>query len=154
MKQISENKVYEIPLFPLQQNSKAWITWIEDRKEKYTIVIDQLENTFLIYDQDGKFIDIKTLGEYITKKIQLIDILPATGLLIKYDPSIPIIYIGFGLLMITSLLSYLPYTQLWILNKTKKIWVGGLTNRGKIQVEIEFENLIRSIEIELKKATL
>ena len=154
IKRIGENKIYEVPLFPLQQNSKAWITWIEEGKEKYTIVIDQLENTFLIYNQDGKFLDIKTLGEFITKQSQLIDILSATGLLIKYDPSIPIIYIGFALLMITSLLSYLPYTQLWVLNKTKKIWIGGLTNRGKIQVEIEFENLIRAIEMELRKNNL
>jgi hypothetical protein len=63
-----------------------------------------------------------------------------------YDPSIPIIYFGFGLLMITTSLSYLPYTQIWLFNQAKKSWVGGITNRGKIQLELEFENLIRYIE--------
>jgi hypothetical protein len=48
--------------------------------------------------------------------------------------------------MITASFSYLPYTQIWIFSKREKSWVGGLTNRGKIQLEIEFENLIRSLE--------
>jgi hypothetical protein len=53
--------------------------------------------------------------------------------------------------MITSCLSYLPYTQLWILNKKNYSWIGGSTNRGKIQLEIEFENFIRSLENTLMK---
>jgi cytochrome c biogenesis protein len=75
-------------------------------------------------------------------------------LLIKYDPSIPVIYLGFGLLMITALLSYLPYTQFWIFEETKNIWIGTSTNRGKIQLEIEFENIIREIENKLNQNLL
>ena len=48
--------------------------------------------------------------------------------------------------MITTLLSYLPYTQIWILNEKNNCWIGSSTNRGKIQLEIQFENLIRQIE--------
>jgi len=77
--------------------------------------------------------------------------LPSTGLQIKYDPSISIIYLGFGLLMVTTCLSYLPYTQIWIFTQRKNSWIGSSTNRGKIQLEIEFENLIRSIENQLTK---
>ena len=77
---------------------------------------------------------------------KVIEIIPSTGLQIKYDPSIPIIYAGFGLLMVTAFLSYLPYTQIWIYNKQDTCWLGSLTNRGKINLEIEFENLIREIE--------
>jgi hypothetical protein len=48
--------------------------------------------------------------------------------------------------MITTLLSYLPYTQIWVVNQSKNFWIGATTNRGKIQLEIEFENFIRYIE--------
>ena len=48
--------------------------------------------------------------------------------------------------MLTTCLSYLPYTQIWIYNDGKNSWIGCSTNRGKIQVEIEFENLIRYLE--------
>ena len=53
--------------------------------------------------------------------------------------------------MITTSLSYLPYTQIWIFNDKENCWIGSLTNRGKIQLEIEFENLIRYIEFQLNK---
>jgi hypothetical protein len=34
---------------------------------------------------------------------------------------------------------------------SKNIWLGSSTNRGKIQLEIEFENLIREIENKISK---
>ena len=48
--------------------------------------------------------------------------------------------------MLTTLLSYLPYTQFWIYQSSEYIWDGSSTNRGKIQLEIEFENLTRELE--------
>jgi hypothetical protein len=90
----------------------------------------------------------------ILNNLTLIDILPSTGLLIKYDPSINLIYFGFALLMITTSLSFLPYNQIWIFNEKKNCWIGSVTNRGKIQLEIEFENLVRGIEFQLTKNIL
>ena len=145
---VNQKKIYELPLFSLKKNTKAWITWIEKEKNFYTIIVDQAQNTCLVYDEKGEFISIKNIGDYIDDNLVIIDLLPSTGLLIKYDPSIPIIYAGFGLLMITSCLSYLPYTQIWVFNNETKIWIGAMTNRGKIQLEVEFENLIRMIENE------
>jgi cytochrome c biogenesis protein len=62
-----------------------------------------------------------------------------------------LIYLGFGLLMVTAILSYLPYTQFWIFEERKNIWIGTSTNRGKIQLEIQFENLIRELENKLNQ---
>lgn len=154
IKKLSENKIYEFPLFSLKQNSKGWITWVENQNKNYSLVFDQLQNTFLLYDQTGNFLSINNVGDIICDDFLIIDILPATGLLLKYDPSIPIIYFGFGLLMVTASLSYLPYTQIWVFNQGKNSWVGGITNRGKIQLEIEFENLIRYLEKIISKSNL
>jgi cytochrome c biogenesis protein len=146
VKLLENSQNYEFPVFPLQKSSKSWITWIKEGSINRTVIFDQLQNTFLMYDEKGKFLGLKNIGEEIENQFIVIDLLPSTGLLIKYDPSIKIIYLGFGLLMITSLLSYLPYTQFWVFEDFKTIWVGSLTNRGKIQLEIEFENLIRELE--------
>jgi len=154
VKLIDKEKNYEFPVFPLQKSSKSWITWIKEGSINRTVVFDQLQNTFLVYDEGGKFLGINNIGEEIDKKWIISDLLPSTGLLIKYDPSIPVIYLGFGLLMITALLSYLPYTQFWIFEETKNIWIGTSTNRGKIQLEIEFENIIREIENKLNQNLL
>jgi cytochrome c biogenesis protein len=147
-----DNKIYEFPVFSLKSDVKSWVTWlpVTDKTtngiQSYTLVFDQLQNTFLVYNQEGKFMSTQNIGDSILNSFQLLDIIPSTGLLIKYDPSIPIIYLGFLFLMITTLLSYLPYTQIWVVNQSKNFWIGATTNRGKIQLEIEFENFIRYIE--------
>ena len=183
---LKKNEIFEYPLFSLKENTKSWITWLpnvpsspiqknEEKNKKTTttvlltgfrtIIFDQLENTFLVYNEKGEFVERKNLGESfgdkndnlrsnpstkdsIDNSLKIIEIVPSTGLLVKYDPSIPIIYAGFGLLMLTTLLSYLPYTQLWIYNEYENsfLLLGAVTNRGKIQLEIEFENLTRFIE--------
>lgn len=148
LKNLTTNEISEIPVFQLKQKSKSWITWIKD---EVTIVFDKLENTYSVYNKKGEFLETKNLGDKISKNLVLIDVLPSTGLLIKYDPSIFIIYSGFGLLIITTFLSYLPYTQVWIFSQKGNTWLGATTNRGKIQVELEFENLIRYVENKLTK---
>ena len=151
IKNIKENKILEFPLFPLNNKNKSWVTWIKDEQDLKTLIFDQLQNIVFVYDAKGTFLKINNLGEFVSPNFVLIDILPSTGLLIKYDPSIILIYLGFGFLMITTCLSYLPYTQIWIFNEKKNCWVGSSTNRGKIQLEIEFENLIRYLEFQLNK---
>ena len=58
VKKRSENKIYEFPLFSLKNRNKAWITWIGDKK--YSLIFEQLQNSFLLYDQSGKFISLNT----------------------------------------------------------------------------------------------
>jgi cytochrome c biogenesis protein len=132
----------------LKQKSKSWITWIKD---DITIVIDKLENNYKVYNKQGEFLGTKNLGDKLTDNLVIIDTLPSTGLLIKYDPTITIIYSGFALLIITTFLSYLPYTQIWMFSEKGTTWLGGTTNRGRLQLELEFENLIRYIEAKLVK---
>ena len=150
-KEEKQLSIYESPVFPLENGSKSWITWINTPENNFTVVFDQLQNTFLLYNSAGNFLGLKNIGDFVTSNLSLIDLLPSTGLQIKYDPSISIIYFGFGLLIITACLSYLPYTQIWVFNQSENSWLGGSTNRGKIKLEIEFENLIRSIEGSLSK---
>jgi cytochrome c biogenesis protein len=156
-----QKKIFELPLFSFKKNTKTWITWIENKneeqkllapikKETYTFFFNQFQNTFLVYNQKGELVSTKTIGDFFFPTSKVIDLLPATGILIKYDPSIGIMYTGFGLLMITTSLSYLPFTQFWMISFSKRekqfSWIGCTTNRGKINVEIEFENFLRFLE--------
>jgi len=144
-------KIVEVPVFPLKNQGKSWVTSINQKENSKTLIFDQLQNVVFLYDSEGNFLTKKNVGELIFENFRLIEILPSTGLLIKYDPSIGIIYLGFGLLMITACLSYLPYTQIWVFNDKRNCWIGSSTNRGKIQLEIDFENFIRYFEYCLKR---
>jgi cytochrome c biogenesis protein len=148
-------KIYELPLFPLKNNIKTWVTWIKENETIKSIIFKEFQNVTNIYNEEGKLIGEKNIGDLISNSsnFKIIDILSSTGLLIKYDPSIIFIYLGFGLLMITTGLSYLPYTQIWIFANKNYCWIGSMTNRGKIQLEIDFENFIRYLEYQLKKTS-
>jgi cytochrome c biogenesis protein len=148
---LKNNQIYEIPLFSLKNNSKSWITWLEIANKNYSLIFNQLQNTFFVFDQSGNFLSFHSVGDSFNDNLVL-EILPSTGLLIKYDPSIQIIYFGFALLMITTCLSYFPYNQIWIFSQVRTLWFGSLTNRGKIQLEIDFENLMRFGEKQLNKS--
>jgi cytochrome c biogenesis protein len=149
VKDVTTNQISEFPVFELTKTNKTWITWINQTKTM--LLFDQLQNTFLIYDQFGNFVAIQNIGDLINDK-SVIDIIPTTGLLIKYYPTIWIIYFGFALLMFTAALSYLPYTQIWLYHQNPYSWIGSNTNRGKIQLEVEFENFLRYAENQIKKS--
>ena len=66
------------------------------------------------------------------------DILSSTGLEIKADPGIVLIYLGFLFLMISTLISYITYSQIWIVQDRKKIFIGGKYNKSTFDFELEF----------------
>ena len=59
------------------------------------------------------------------RPMTLSEIISSTGLQIKTDPGIPIIYLGFFFLMLSTLISYITYSQIWIIQKNEKIFIGG-----------------------------
>ena len=120
--------VFEYPLVSLMVNKKkVWLTWISNKilfRDKLILIFDNLEGYGSIYDKNGIFIGNIELNEYY-ENIQMLDILPLTGLQIKTDPGIPFIYFGFFYLIISIFLSYKTYSQLWILQRNKRLFVGG-----------------------------
>lgn len=146
-------KTYEFPLFPFKNQGKSGITWIKEKNQIKSVGIEQLKNTFGIYQKEGIFLEEKNLGEKLSSNSSfiIVEILSSTGLLLKSDSSIFLVYSGFGFLMITASLSYLPYTQIWLVKKKENSWIGSSTNRGKIQLEFEFENFLRALESHLIK---
>jgi cytochrome c biogenesis protein len=145
-----KNQVFEYPLYSLNKKTKTWFTWIEHNKEKYLLIFDQNIDSFLVYNQKSEFLRKQSLHEF--NNFQIEEILPSTGLLVKYDPSIPLIYTGFVGLICTTFLSLLPYQQFWFAVRKEKIWCGSLTNRLSFQFEVELENYFREVENQIKKS--
>lgn len=140
----------EYPLITLgNTQNKMWITWIPNNSklnDGNIFLIDNLQGYCSIYNQLGEFIGNLEINEMIkdNSKITLIDILTSTGLQIKTDPGIPIIYTGFFFLMISTLISYITYSQVWIIKHKKETFIGGNTTRALFDFEIEFFNLIKN----------
>ena len=144
------NQIIEYPLvnvFPNQE--KIWLTWISNSQLTQTgiiLLIDNLEGYCSIYNDTGQFLGNLELNETFNfnQNITLLEILSSTGLQIKIDPGIPLIYFGFFFLMISTLMSYITYSQVWILQKDEQLFIGGNTNRALFDFELEFLKLVKS----------
>jgi cytochrome c biogenesis protein len=140
-------EVIEYPLINLNQ-SKVWLTWISNNSslnEGNVIIIDNLEGYCSVYNETGQFLGNIELNETVNFKtpLTLLEIISSTGLQIKTDPGIPIIYSGFFFLMLSTLISYITYSQIWIVQKNQQIFIGGNTNRAVFEFELEFFKFIK-----------
>ena len=45
--------------------------------------------------------------------------------------------------MVSTLMSYITYSQIWIIQKNKQLFIGGNTNRASFDFELEFLNFIK-----------
>lgn len=147
--QNAQNEIIEYPLINILNNqNKVWLTWISNNKslnEGIIAIVDNLEGYCSIYDETGKFLGNIELNETVNFKspLTLVEIISSTGLQIKTDPGIPIIYSGFFFLMLSTLISYITYSQIWIIQKNNKLFIGGTTNRAIFDFELEFFKFIK-----------
>lgn len=154
--QTKTNEIFQYPLINISSlentqttnPTKIWLTWIPkntDLNQGIIALIDNLQGYCSIYTETGKFLGNIELEEFINfdKYFSLLEILSATGLQIKADPGIPVIYSGFFLLMLSTLLSYRTYSQIWMIQKKKKLFIGGTTNRATFDFELEFFKLLK-----------
>ena len=144
-----DNEIVEYPLINILNNqNKVWLTWISNNSllnDGIVAIIDNLEGYCSVYNETGQFLGNIELNETVNFKrpITLLEIISSTGLQIKTDPGIPIIYLGFFFLMISTLISYITYSQIWIIQKNQKIFIGGNTNRAVFEFELEFFKFIK-----------
>lgn len=143
------NQIIEYPLINLFGNQeKVWLTWISNNqisKGGLILIIDNLEGYCSIYNNLGQFLGNLELNETVNfnQPISLLEIISSTGLQIKTDPGIPLIYLGFFFLMLSSLISYVTYSQIWMIQKNQKIFIGGTTNRAIFEFELEFLKFVK-----------
>lgn len=73
------------------------------------------------------------------------DVIGSTGLELKADPGVPVVYAGFGLMMITTLLSYLTFSQVWALQEGENLHVGAKTNRATVEFQLEMDTVFDAV---------
>ena len=147
-----KNRDFSVSQYPFitlpNSKEKIWLTWVPNNQELtdgLTVLIDNLQGYCSVYDTVGKFIGNLELNESLNTEtpIVLMDILSSTGLQIKSDPGILLIYLGFLFLMISTLISYITYSQIWLVQDKKKIFIGGNTTRATFDFELEFLKLVK-----------
>lgn len=132
-------------------NTSAWSFDLSlDEKHKFSIVVPSLLDNVLVYNGQGLFVTNVAYGEWIILNgvpILFKDLITSTGLQIKTDPGIPISYIGFAILIISILASYVSYSQVWVSQNTNHLMLGGNTNRALLSFEDELFCICQQIKV-------
>jgi cytochrome c biogenesis protein len=149
----NNSPVLQLPMakIDLPEGGRIWGTWIPtapDLSTGVSVVAKDLQGAVILYNNDGQ--PIGTLREGMSQQVNgvtltLHGLVGSTGLQIKADPGIPIVYLGFGLLMISVLMSYVSHSQIWLLQTDDRLYIGGRTNRAQVTFEQELLNLFSDL---------
>lgn len=141
---INNSPTFNLPMAELKsKGGRLWGTWMPtkpDMSEGVSLVAQDLQGTLLVYDMQGQLVStVREKGATEVNGITLFvdEIIGSTGLQIKADPGIPVVYLGFGLLMVGVMMSYVSHSQIWALQTAGKLYVGGRTNRAQVTFERE-----------------
>lgn len=154
--QLNNSPIFQLPVAKLDTlgAGNIWGTWIPtkpDMSSGVSMLIKDLQGTALIYNQQGELTSAIRIGQSVNIdgiKIKLIDIIGSTGLQIKADPGVPIVYTGFALLMLGVVMSYFSHSQIWALEQNNSFYFGAKTNRAQVSFEREILGIIDALDRE------
>nr|YP_010618627.1 cytochrome c biogenesis protein ccs1 [Rhodomelopsis africana]WAX02640.1 cytochrome c biogenesis protein ccs1 [Rhodomelopsis africana] len=117
----------------------CWLSNVSiSSKKDILFVLFSLDNNLLVCDSNGLILQEVDVGEkfYINNTSFVIqDIITSTGLQIKVDPGIYLVYLGFFIMMLSTFVSYMSYSQVWIYSSLGSLEFWGSTNRASLFFE-------------------
>jgi cytochrome c biogenesis protein len=152
--QLNNSPIFQLPIaqVPTENKTNLWGTWIPtkpDLSEGVSLIVKDLQGTAIVYDRKGELSGAVRVGQSIEVNginLKLIDLIGSTGLQIKADPGVPIVYTGFALLMAGVVMSYFSHSQIWALQHGDRFYVGGKTNRAQVTFERELIEILDSFK--------
>ena len=152
---LNNSPILQLPVSKLESQNggrQVWGTWIPtkpDLSAGITLITPDLQGTFLIYGEKGDLLTtVRSNGSAEVNGVTftLKEAIGSTGLQIKADPGIPIVYTGFGLLMLGVMMSYISHSQVWALQVGDRLYIGGKTNRAQVSFEAELIDVTGMID--------
>lgn len=151
--QVNNSPILQLPMASLDTkgNGQIWGTWIPtktDFSEGVSLLARDLQGTVVVYDAKGDLTSAVREGMTIPingVNLKIVELVGSTGLQIKADPGVPIVYLGFGLLMMGVIMSYFSHSQIWALQLGDRFYIGGKTNRAQVSFEREIIDTIEML---------
>ena len=153
--QIDNSPKLQIPIEPISElGEQVWGTVIptnKDGKNQILLTVDSELGPVNIYDNDGTLLTKLSINKEEKVKgalINIINIIPSSGLLLKHDPGVPLVYLSFAIILIGGSLSIISTKKIWVLHENEKsmIYIGGLSNRNLSGLSKELPKLISFLE--------
>ena len=152
--QIGGSPVLQLPLqtFP-QLGDQVWGIVLPTRPDGTAPVLLSLESEqgpVQVFGEDGERIALLRPGgpaeEVRGLPLRVASVLPASGLLLKRDPGVPLVYLGFAVTLLGGGLSLVATRQLWAIAADGQLHVGGLCNRNLAAFAQELPGLLEEAQ--------
>ena len=149
--EIGNSPKLQIPVNSITElGDQVWGTVIpttKDGKEPILLTVNSETGPVKIYDENGILItnlNINKKSKVKNNSIKIVNIIPSSGLLLKYDPGVPLVYTSFAIIIIGGLLSIISTKKIWVLYEKEKsrIYIGGLSNRNLAGLSKEMPKFI------------
>ena len=153
--QINNSPKLQIPIEEIPElGEQVWGTILPTKKDgtnPILLTVNNEQGPVIIYNNDGsRIMSLSTNKEAEVKEtlIKIINIIPSSGLLLKRDPGVPLVYSSFAIIIIGGSLSLISTKKLWVLHEEEKslIYLGGLSNRNLSGLSKEFPKLISFLD--------
>ena len=151
--QINENRSVQIPLKKITKSGRNfWLGSLllgDQNQDKITVLLNDLTGNIYLYDIKGALISKIKIGQSkpLTKKkiITVKEVITTTGLQLKEDPGLNIVYISFFLLILSIYISFLSYSQIWGIEENDKLILAGKSNRAVLSFQEQFKRNIKKV---------
>ena len=144
----SDDQLYQLPA--IKKDKEIYVSWLPSNfntvssQSGYTLLNIANRGIAFLYDQTGSLVSKIEVNEPLSN-LCFLGLIESTGIQIKADPGLALIYFGFFLLIISIFSSYISYSQIWLLIDQKNTRVNGKSNRSKIAFEFEVLNVILNL---------
>lgn len=144
----------QIPLQKLTKSGrKFWVGSVKLKNnvnKQFTILCNDLQGDVYIYDKQGILLQKVPLGTKATldtsNTIVFRTFITSTGLQIKEDPGLFLVYFSFLSLMLSVYISFFSYSQIWGLEEQQKFVIGGKSNRAILAFQEKFKRTMRLVD--------
>ena len=159
--QIGKSPELQLPLrsFP-ELGEQIWGLVLPTRPDGSQPVLMSLsseQGPIQVFDADGSLLGNLRPGGTSTEikglPLRVVEVMPASGLLLKRDPGVPLVYAGFAITLLGGGLSLIATRQLWavldssaIQPSSRKLHIGGLCNRNLAGFAAELPILISKVD--------
>ena len=153
--QLGNSPILELPLqsFP-QLGEQVWGIVLPTRPDGSNPVLLSLsseQGPITVYSAEAEVLGNLIPGAEPTEiegiPLKVAGVVPASGILLKRDPGVPLVYGGFGIALLGGALSLIATRQLWAIAEPshQKLHVGGLCNRNLTALATELPALLAEV---------
>lgn len=153
--QLGKSPLLQLPLqsFP-QLGEQVWgllLPTQPDGSNPVLLLLNSEQGPVDVYGSTGELLGQLTIGgaplELAGLPVRVSSVLPASGILLKRDPGVPLVYTGFAIALLGGGMSLVATRQIWAIAEPGSLHVAGLCNRNLTGFAEELPQLLASVQV-------